>query len=298
MSRSFNNLFKVKDNDTISLPIDGSVTNIKVTKNFTGGSGDVTFLINDGKHILKIFKNMNTTEIENTKLLSTILKKNAPKLLSSGTIKFNDIKHAYFIMEAIKPIIVKNVKINSLKDLIILYCQKKEILLEIFLLEIFWQLFLLIEILFFKNIYHCDLHDQNILITEIKNDKNDKNSIIYNGKNYKIVIIDVGMLGENICPKHDRKFSSSLLKTSSKCSSLSFKYAFQTDKTYFHIKDMMKDYYKIDIKEYSDWFFFLNLICASSVVNFPKLLETFEQNTDLDFKQIIHFLLFRSICLT
>ena len=38
MSRSFNNLFKVKDNDTISLPIDGSVTNIKVTKNFTGGS--------------------------------------------------------------------------------------------------------------------------------------------------------------------------------------------------------------------------------------------------------------------
>ena len=85
---------------------------------------------------------MNITEIENTKLLSTILKKNAPKLLSSGTIKFNDIKHAYFIMEAIKPIIVKNVKINSLKDLIILYCQKKEILLEIFLLEIFWQLFI------------------------------------------------------------------------------------------------------------------------------------------------------------
>ena len=68
---------------------------------------------------------MNITEIENTKLLSTILKKNAPKLLSSGTIKFNDIKHSYFIMEAIKPIIVKNVKINSLKDLIILYCQKK-----------------------------------------------------------------------------------------------------------------------------------------------------------------------------
>ena len=287
----FKELFDVKDGDSILLVQDGINKNIKIKNNFTGQSGDVTFLINDGKNIMKIFKNINTTEIHNNKILSDVIKKHSPKIISSGVIEFITSKNSYFIMEAVKPISVKNIQINSLKDLLILYCEKKDIKIELFLLDIFWNIFLLIEKLFLKGVYHCDLHEQNIMITETKKYKN---AINFNGKFYKVVFLDAGMLDINICPKHDRKFSSSILKIGYKCSTISFYQLFNNDENYIHIKNKIKEYYKINVKEYSDWFFFLNLLCTSSLADFSKMTYQFE-NSDLNFKQLIHFLIFRNL---
>ena len=313
--KTFKDLFHLTKGENIALMEEKKDGNLKeriltISRVLSGKSGDTTFLINDNKNVLKIFKDYNTQELKNNNIVIKVLKNNVPKVVSNGIFIINGVKHTYFVMDAVQSIKIRDHSIGSLKDLIVYYCNKADIKLELFLIDIFWAIFLIIEKLFKYGIKHCDLHDGNVMITEVKHkliktrkskskskSKPDLlNYIKYDGKYYRVILLDMGMLSTAACSKHNRKQSFSIINTSYRCSAVSFKSLSQSDATHRFVARKILEYFKMngDV-ELSDWFFYINLICSTgSIVNFGELLRQF-QDPESNFKEIIHFILYRDL---
>ena len=275
--------------DTIEIDLNGVITPFKIDKNLSGRSGALTLLINDSKYILKIFKSIikGKEEIQTNYKIIKLLKLNTTQIIDSGIAYINGVQRVYYITERVKPFYINKTEISTLDDLIRLYCKNPyDFELKKFILKIFKSLFKIIQKMFKNNIYHCDLHTENVLITETKN-----TGIKYLKKNYKIIIIDMGQMKTmRKCVSRLLNYNKTIMKTSYECSSFNLKAVLGIGNKIIIKK--INEYYNIhniETKDYRDFIWYINILCASSVINYNDVIDIF--TSDLNFKECIYTLL-------
>ena len=269
----------------------------KLKEKFESYSGNLVLKIKSfpdlNTYIIKIFKKKEDKkkEITNHEFIKKILGKHIPELEYINLEKSN-----FYISEYIQPSIIKHNILHTLRDWIVFYCeQDKPGDLELFLRKIFWQIFLVIEKLHKNNIFHCDIHDTNILVTEDAEIGNE--SVKYRNKYYKVVLIDFNDLKKNRMCKHvncknKHRNANFLYSIINSCSTSYLKDINEKGciKIVDSIVDKIYKSYPENRKEKIDFYYFINIMCGSSIIDFYTLLELCIEDK-LSFRNIIKRLL-------